>query len=265
MLSSQYQAIKAAYLDEIGFRVPERYHSSFVHWGGGAEAQYIYREFARSLAPAGKVLIVGVMGGRDYFLFANLGFEVTAVDLGPQPDIEPITFANIEDALPFDDESFDGVLIGEVLEHLRDDVRALENIRRVLKPDGKLMVSLPFFNDWEEGHMRIHSPESGRRLIKMGGFEVLDFLERPAILAPNFLNLFQHGVSFVAHRLTGRTAYPALIRFIGGLSWRLGHARWPRAVRRLSRHYGGYYLAGKAEAMDHVSVNRDLYTQSRKP
>ena len=71
--------------------------------------------------------MVGVMGGRDYFLLKNLGYEVTAVDIGNQPEISPITLCNIEEKLPFPESTFDAVLIGEVLEHLKQDVAALEN------------------------------------------------------------------------------------------------------------------------------------------
>lgn len=45
--------------------------------------------------------------------------------------------------LPFADESFDSVLMSEVLEHLPDDGRALLEAYRVLRPGGALAVSVP--------------------------------------------------------------------------------------------------------------------------
>src|SRR5205823_5640477 len=45
--------------------------------------------------------------------------------------------------LPFEDESFDAVLMSEVLEHLEDDGRALAEARRVLRCGGRLAVSVP--------------------------------------------------------------------------------------------------------------------------
>jgi SAM-dependent methyltransferase len=54
--------------------------------------------------------------------------------------------------LPFEDASFDGTLMNEVLEHVADEARALSEIFRVLKPGGVLVVISP--NRWfpVEGH-----------------------------------------------------------------------------------------------------------------
>jgi glycosyltransferase involved in cell wall biosynthesis/SAM-dependent methyltransferase len=45
--------------------------------------------------------------------------------------------------LPFGDESFDRVLVSEVLEHLEDDHGALAEVHRVLRPDGIAALSVP--------------------------------------------------------------------------------------------------------------------------
>lgn len=265
-LRKSYATIKASYVRSLGFTVPERYQSSFVHWGGGAEVQYIYRKFSEGLPPGGKVLIVGAMGGRDFYLFTNLGYEVTAVDLGPQPDISPITMANVEEGVPFADKRFDLVLVSEVLEHLDRDTLALRHIRRVLKDDGKLIVSVPYYNDWEDGHMRIHSPVSARRLLAMGGFQVDNYLERPAVISPNFLNKLQHGISLLCFAISGRTAYPFLTRFIGVFSWRVGHVWWLQRIRRTSSKFGGYFLCSKSvDRLHHIELNRKLYTSPADP
>jgi len=256
-----YKLLKEDYLRSMGYTVPERYRSSFVCWGGAAEVQHIYKRLLGNMAPGGRILIVGVMGGRDYFLFKNLGYEVTALDLGPQPDMEPIVIANVENALPFPEKHFDAVIIGEVLEHLKHDVIALDNLRRILKDSGRLVVSIPFYNDWEEGHMRIHSPESGRRLLRITGFRVLDYLERPAFFwCWTLQNLILHGTSLLTWVFTRKTAYRWETALVGRLEWSVGHLTWPRIIRRLTTVYGGYYLCEKGQPMDHVSLNRNLYT-----
>jgi len=48
--------------------------------------------------------------------------------------------------LPFADETFDAVLLSEVLEHVPDEALALAEILRVLKPGGRLAVSVPHAN-----------------------------------------------------------------------------------------------------------------------
>ncbi len=56
------------------------------------------------------------------------------------------------EALPFNEASFDGVLLNEVLEHVADEVQTLREIHRVLRPGGHLIVMSP--NRWFpfEGH-----------------------------------------------------------------------------------------------------------------
>lgn len=52
--------------------------------------------------------------------------------------------ANFEsETLPFEDGSFDIVIIAEVLEHLRDPAKLIEKAKAILKPTGKILISLP--------------------------------------------------------------------------------------------------------------------------
>jgi SAM-dependent methyltransferase len=54
--------------------------------------------------------------------------------------------------MPFASESFDGILLNEVLEHVRDDLQTLREAHRLLVPGGHLFVFSP--NRWFpfEGH-----------------------------------------------------------------------------------------------------------------
>lgn len=56
----------------------------------------------------------------------------------------------IEDAaaLPFDDASFDVVVCIEVLEHLLDPLGAAQAARRVLRPGGRFVVTVPNLAHW---------------------------------------------------------------------------------------------------------------------
>lgn len=48
--------------------------------------------------------------------------------------------------IPFDADTFDVVLCNHVLEHVRDDIQAMREIHRVLKPGGFSIQQIPFFN-----------------------------------------------------------------------------------------------------------------------
>ncbi len=47
------------------------------------------------------------------------------------------------ETLPLADQSFDGVLLLDVLEHVSDQQAVLREIQRVLKPGGTLVLSVP--------------------------------------------------------------------------------------------------------------------------
>ncbi len=52
---------------------------------------------------------------------------------------------NVEDegSIDYPDHFFDFILFGDVLEHLYDPAQTLKNVRRILKPSGKIIMSIP--------------------------------------------------------------------------------------------------------------------------
>ena len=50
--------------------------------------------------------------------------------------------------LPLEPGSFDVVLCGDVVEHLRDPVAALARLRPLLKPGGRVVLSTPNIANW---------------------------------------------------------------------------------------------------------------------
>ena len=72
--------------------------------------------------------------------YIGLDYPATGRSLyGARPDV----FADAS-RLPLPDASIDTVLLLEVLEHLRHPARALAEIARVLRPGGKLLLTMPF-------------------------------------------------------------------------------------------------------------------------
>jgi len=47
--------------------------------------------------------------------------------------------------MPFEDDMYDFILCNHVLEHVQDDIKALSEIKRVLKKGGKGIVQVPFY------------------------------------------------------------------------------------------------------------------------
>lgn len=78
--------------------------------------------------------------------------------------------------MSFDAASFDCILCSEVLEHIPDDAKAVSELRRVLKPGGALIVTVPFQKRfWAEddefvGHVRRYDPGELEQKLQAGGF-----------------------------------------------------------------------------------------------
>ena len=89
------------------------------------------------------------------------------------------------------DQFFDVALAADVLEHLRDPDRALQLIRSLVRPEGRLIVSLPnvahasvrlplLFGRFrygrtgilDETHLRLYTYTTARELVESGGFTV---------------------------------------------------------------------------------------------
>ena len=95
--------------------------------------------------------------------------------------------------LKFDDETFDKVIFSEVLEHIADDINVLNELHRVLKPHGHLILSTPHVDIMEEyteqkpkiykkplnikgGHVRNgYSFESLSKMLNDTGFDVVEY------------------------------------------------------------------------------------------
>jgi 2-polyprenyl-3-methyl-5-hydroxy-6-metoxy-1,4-benzoquinol methylase len=103
-----------------------------------------------------------------------------------------IIHGSFEDATELPAGYFDVVTMNDVLEHMTWPEPALAAARRILKPDGKLVLSLPNVqfllnvldlvkrNDWEyqdngildRTHFRFYTTKSARRLLERNGFDV---------------------------------------------------------------------------------------------
>lgn len=97
--------------------------------------------------------------------------DVTAVRLGPEDGDWPESLEN---------ESFDSVVLINVLEHMEDDGEALKNIFKVLVPGGNLLIIVPAHAalygqmDALAGHYRRYEKASLANLLDDAGFLVED-------------------------------------------------------------------------------------------
>jgi SAM-dependent methyltransferase len=133
-------------------RASDRYGE---HHRTGRSTEFVFAEperralFSRYVGgPGRRVLDVGCRYGalaRSYLE----GNEVVGVDVDREALAEAAKlgiethWADADAALPFPDGSFDVVVAGELLEHIRDPAGLVGEAARVLRPGGRLVASVP--------------------------------------------------------------------------------------------------------------------------
>ena len=212
-----------------------------------------------ALRAGDRVLDAGAGFGRHAFEAARRGARVVALDYAEQ-EVESTraTFAAMFEAgeitaenltgvmrgdatsLPFPDDSFDAIVTSEVLEHIQDDVRALGEFARVLKPGGILAATVPSWLpekiNWmlsdeyhapfvPGGHVRIYSATELKAKVKAAGLKVRGEHRAHGLHSPYWWLRCAVGPAREDHRLVN-----AYKRF---LEWDIVSA--PRLTRTLER------------------------------
>lgn len=117
-----------------------------------------HRAHAKLLAAVGtgqRVLDVGCSSGYLAEPLAARGNVIVGLELDPEaaraaePFCERVLVGDVETMeLPLEPGSFDVVLCGDVVEHLRDPAAALARLRPFLRPGGRLVLSTPNVANW---------------------------------------------------------------------------------------------------------------------
>jgi SAM-dependent methyltransferase len=163
------------------------------------------------VAVTGRVLDVGSGKGDNVEFLLRQGLDAVGIDPNPrvvelgQARGLPIVHGTLEtiEVVP---ESFDTVILSQVIEHLIEPVASLRTIHRLLRPGGRVVMLTPnieglpnrfFGDDWGHWHLPYHvylyGPRQLRRLLQMTGFRV----ERLSTVTPAYwlhmsLTLWRH-------------------------------------------------------------------------
>jgi len=107
----------------------------------------------------------------------------------PAVCVRKLDATNAEDFRAFE-RQMDTVVCLNVLEHIEDDAGALQSIRTLLEPEGRLILLVPNDPkaygtiDKEIGHYRRYTPAHLRALMTDSGFEVEDILKFNRVSMP---------------------------------------------------------------------------------
>jgi 2-polyprenyl-3-methyl-5-hydroxy-6-metoxy-1,4-benzoquinol methylase len=163
----------------------------------------------------GTLLDVGCGRGAAAANFAELGFNVAAVDISPlavrwtelqHPTIKAAVLDLETEPLK---GTYDTILCLEMLQQVRDPVAVLSRLRDALAPGGALIVSLPNefhlvrrlailagrvnFGGIEDTHIKLYTPAEHRRLFDSCGLKV-ERAGSQSIVPPRWLHGWPHRV-----------------------------------------------------------------------
>jgi SAM-dependent methyltransferase len=158
------------------------------------EAHLRFRRAVRAatLRDGEAVLDVGAKDGALAHVVRDAGIDVSYVGLdlaeanvraGVAQGLD-LRQADVTKALPVDDASFDCVFALELVEHVTSPLELLEEARRVLRPDGRLVVSVPSPYSWvevlreltgrhdTEGHVNAYTTPVVSNLLALAGLRL---------------------------------------------------------------------------------------------
>jgi SAM-dependent methyltransferase len=154
------------------------------HWWFASRVRAIHAVVASHLShPSQRILDVGCGAGNMMHHLARYG-TVKGVEVDPRPlklaqqrgyDVK---LADASAGIPHDDAQFDLVATLDVIEHVPDDLAVLRECRRVLAPQGWLLVTAPAFmflwsyNDVLNAHQRRYTAGELHRKLAATGFRV---------------------------------------------------------------------------------------------
>ena len=141
---------------------------------------YIPHRFIMENIKQNRVLVVGDYTGRDFPTIKKIFPETYLLDIVNNHLSDKFYFCEqtIEKKTPYSKQFFDTIVIFEVLEHLWEDFAAMKEINRILKNDGNLLVSVPFYHDDDITHYRIHSRKTIEKLLQYSGFTIIKYSYR---------------------------------------------------------------------------------------
>ena len=150
---------------------------------------------AEPIAPGERALDLGCGTGEFTALLAEAGAEAVGAEVAEaaldrarrrHPEL-PFELVPVDGPLPHEDASFALVWSSEVIEHVADTARWLSEVRRVLRPGGRLLLTTPahgraavalrgveHYSQPLGDHLHLYTRGSLRELLSEFGFERID-------------------------------------------------------------------------------------------
>lgn len=157
------------------------------HWWFRAKRRLVARELDGAGVRHGRLLDVGCgtgatineLGTPDYGLAVGIDPSAHALELARADRIVGPEFLRATaESVPVGDNSVDALTSLDVVEHLDDDVAALAEYGRIVRPGGTMILTVPAYrwawsaHDEELGHRRRYTVSELERAVRLAGLEV---------------------------------------------------------------------------------------------
>jgi SAM-dependent methyltransferase len=145
-----------------------------------------------------KVLDIGCGKGLLYPFLLRKKCDVSGIDILPQENIDggALIYKQVDleitPHIPYPDETFDVIILADFIEHIRNPDAILNEVRRTLKPDGRIIISTGNIALWlyrilllfgsfpygrqgilDETHVHLYTLSTFSQLIRRAGFKIL--------------------------------------------------------------------------------------------
>jgi len=171
------------------------YNAEASHFWFLARKKYILSLFNKHVSKNMSIIEIGAGTGDVSRMLIDNGYDVSAGELYTE-GLEFARSYGLKKLYCFDlrkppfMDHFDAVGLFDVLEHIEDDTDALINIRKVLKPGGTLVMTVPAYKwlwhegDVKAGHKRRYTRKGLNNILKKAGYRVHESKYFFSILLP---------------------------------------------------------------------------------
>lgn len=198
-----------------------------VYIQGAAGRAHTFRQCVKKInrwrKPPGRLLDIGCAAG--FFVHEAAGQGWDAVGIEPSKWLVDWGKKNLKEKLyngtlrqgNFKDREFDVLTMWDVLEHVSDPLKELEECRRILKKDGMLVINYPDFGSllarmagsrwWFllSNHLYYFTPATMKKYLEKAGFEVKSFSMHWQTLPLGYLtkifSIYSKGLSRFSERV----------------------------------------------------------------
>lgn len=208
-----------------------------------------FLEETKSLTTKPKILVIGAgtPGRGTEKLWADADIEIHGVDIFQSPTVDVVCDGHY---LPFPPDSYDGVLIQAVLEHVVEPQKVVTEIFRVIKPNGIVYAETPFMQQVHEGAYDFtrYTVLGHRYLFKHFELIALGGNGDPGVV-------LSWSVRHLAWSVTRNRSIAKLLGYATGLALRPFHAL-VSARSMYDASSGVYFLGRKVEG--HTLSHKDI-------